>query len=178
MPRSALPPRLQSFDWKGTDNASWLMRQKKKIQILLAAGPRVPSGFFRWRDIPITLFATYGKKLDVLRLESSSGHKRKGWMSGTMMYEKGLTSDIYNSRGRTEMPMYLSRIQPWCRWHVALQWPLFFNCHFIYRAKNVVKYRKYQSAFGIKKMVTFGFGFKRDGDKVYWLTANMGGNFE
>jgi len=27
-------------------------------------------------------------------------------------------------------------------------------------------------------MFTFGIGFKRDRDKVYWLTANIGGNFE
>jgi len=155
-PLDALPPHLQDFDWQGTDNASWLMRQKKKIQYLLAAGPR-SHGFWKWRDIPKTLFAFKGE-----------GDWRYENTDGTY-----ITTDTQNNQ-----PVYLSRIQPWARWGVYLQWPLFFNFWFIYKEKDVVKFPKYQSAFGIKKMVTAGIGFKRDADKVYWLTANAGGNFE
>jgi len=155
MPRSALPEHLQDFDWSGTDNASWLMRQKKKVQVWLAGGPRVKRGFFKFRELPKTLLALRGGGF--LRYENTDG---------------SLVSRI------SQQGYYLSRIQPWVRWGVTLQWPFFFNCWFIYRAKDVVKYPKYQSAFGIGKMFTFGIGYKRDGDKVYWPTANLGGNFE
>lgn len=164
MPRSALPKHLQGdIDrvWAGTDNASWLMRQKKKLQYLLAAGPRVPSGFFRWRDIPITLFAMRGE--GKYRLENSNG---------TSFFA---APDAHVIAPRV---VYVSRIQPYTRWGIVLQWPLFFNCWFIYRKEDVVSPPRYKSAFGIKKMFTFGIGFKRDADKVYWLTANAGGNFE
>lgn len=157
MPKSALPKHLQNFDWSGTDNASFLMRMKKKLQVLIAAGPRVPSGFFKWRDIPKTLFAIKGE--GDWRYENTDG--------------SFITTDTQGI-----VPVYISRIQPWCRWFVYLQWPLFFNCGIIYRKKDVVKFPKYQSVFGITKMFTFGIGFKRDGDKVYWTTANFGGNFE
>lgn len=165
MPKSALPPHLQNFDWKGTDNASWLMRQKKKIQVLLAAGPRVPSGFFRFREIPELIFTLKGGGL--WRFENTTGRK---------IIPFGATFNFLH--GIFDPNFYLSRIQPWTRWHISLQWPFFFNFHIIYSQKNVVDYPTYQSSFGIDKMFTFGFGFKRDGDKVYWLTANVGGNFE
>ena len=166
MPKSALPDHLKDFDWQGTDNASWLMRQKKKIQVLLAAGPRVPSGFFKFRDIPLTVFAVNGKGPQ--RWENTDGSQTLGNFGSKFEFMEDLSGSGF----------YLSRIQPWTRWHISLQWPLFFNFHVIYRQKNVVTYPTYQSAFGITKMFTFGIGFKRDGDKVYWLTMNAGGNFE
>ena len=169
MPRSALPPHLQDFDWQGTDNASWLMRQKKKIQYLLAAGPRVPSGFFKWREVPRPIFAYFSKDGDS-RIESSDGSVQYAGSVGLWHWRHDMSF--------MNPPMYISRIQPWTRWHISLQWPLFFNFHVIYRQKNVVTFPTYQSEFGITKMLTFGFGFKRDGDKVYWLTGNIGGNFE
>lgn len=169
MPKSAIPKHVLERDWKGTDNDSWLMRLKKKIQYVFAAGPNVPSGFWKWREYPITLIVMRGA--GELRYENSDGTDFAVSMEKTNFHYRLF-------RSLSEYDLYLSRIQPWCRWHISLQWPLFFNCHFIYRAKDVVKYPEYKSAFGIKKMFTFGIGFKRDGDKVYWLTANLGGNFE
>lgn len=49
---------------------------------------------------------------------------------------------------------YLSRVQYWTNWHLALQWPLFLHGH----------YGKWQ----------FYVGFKRDADKVYWLALYAG----
>jgi len=164
MPKSALPKHLQDSDWSGTDNASWIMRQKKKIQYLLAAGPRVPSGFFKWRELPKLLYVASGK--GSLRWENTNGTKIVS--SYTLLDSEFENADEY----------YLSRIQPWCRWGIVLQWPLFFNCWFIYRKQDVVSPPRYKSAFGITRMFTGGIGFKRDADKVYWLTANLGGNFE
>ncbi len=158
MPKSALPENYVI----GADNLSPLMQFKKKIQIWLAAGPRVPSGFFRWRDIPILITALRGP--GTYRYENTDG---------TFVTKR--YSRLHSFPG---IEIYLSRIQPWCRWHISLQWPLFFNFHVIYRQKNVAKYPTYRSSFGIDKMVTFGIGCKRDADKIYWLTMNVGGNFE
>ena len=73
MPRSAIPQHVLDRAWKGTDNDSWLMRLKKKVQYWFAAGPNVPSGFWKWRDIPITLFAIKGK--GDWRFENTDGSK-------------------------------------------------------------------------------------------------------
>ena len=172
MPKSALPPHLQNFDWQGTDNASWLMRQKKKIQYLLAAGPRVPSGFFKWREIPKLMFYAGGAGWP--RLENTDGK-----VTGHQQLKNGFRWEQFNvGYHHDPKPAYLSRIQPWLRWHVSIQWPFFFNFHYFMKHKDKVKPPIYRSSFGISKLITFGFGFKRDGDKVYWLTANLGGNFE
>jgi hypothetical protein len=167
MPRSAIPQHVLDRDWKGTDNDSGLMRLKKKIQYIFAAGPNVPSGFWKWREMPLSLFSIKGK--GVWRVENTDGSK-----SG-VLYQKILTK--WNTCWSNQIK-YISRIQPWCRWHITLQWPLFFNCSVIYRSRDVRTYPIYQSTFGITKMFTFGVGYKRDGDKVYWPTANIGGNFE
>jgi len=167
MPRSAIPKHVLDRDWKGTDNDSGLMRLKKKLQYLVAAGPNVPSGFWKWREIPTSLFAIRG--YGQWRLEDTDG-------SNIYTYPK--TNYDFKINADWKYFSYLSRIQPWSQYGIVLQWPLFFNCWFIYRKRDVVSPPRYKSAFGIKKMFTFGIGFKRDGDKVYWLTANLGGNFE
>jgi len=151
-PQSALPPDFEL----GPDNRSPFMRLKKKVQIWLAASPRVPSGFWRWRDIPKTIFAAKG-----------AGHFR---------YEN---TDGSIKLAHPRKDFYLSRIQPWARWGITLQWPFFFNCWWIYKAKNVARYPTYQSDFGIDQMITWSAGYKRDAQKIYWLTwFGPGGNFE
>lgn len=164
MPRNALPSHLQDFDWKGTDNASWLMRLKKVVQIWFAGSPRVPHGFFKFRDVPKTIFLLHGEGW--IRYENTDGSKI-------------LDGDHYNKIPKEEQgDYYVSRIQPWIRWHIVLSWPFFFNWHYFYDQKYVIDPPKYESSFGIDKMVTSGIGYKRDGDKVYWPTMNGGGNFE
>lgn len=165
MPKSALPPKMRNIDfWDGTDNESWLMKLKKRVQYAFAAGPRVPSGFFKFRDIPKTLILFRGKGL--LRYENTDGSSI-------------LDEDTYIRISKEEQKnYYISRIQPWIRWHFVLLWPLFYNWHFIYKKEDVIEPPKYKSSFGINKMITNGGGYKRDGDKVYWPTANAGGNFE
>lgn len=173
MPKSAIPKHVLDRDWKGTDNDNWLMRLKKKVQYLVAAGPNVPSGFWKWREMPLTVFAMRSQ-YGWFRLENTDGSK-VGPRSTTIIT---LNQDLFVNGMIDPDDAYISRIQPWCRWGIVLQWPLFFNCWFIYRKRDVVSPPRYKSAFGIKKMATFGIGFKRDGDKVYWLTMNGGGNFE
>lgn len=168
MPRSAVPEHLLKRDWEGTDNASWLMRMKKRIQYIFAAGPNVPSGFWKWRDIPKCLILLSGD--GKVRTENTDGSQ-----IGTLPAHSKVHLNALDS---AENAHYISRIQPWLRWHFSVNWPLFVNMHVIYRKRDVEKAPKYQSEFGIKKMLTFGIGAKRDADKVYWLTMNMGGNFE
>lgn len=166
MPKSALPPNYVI----GSDNRNWLMKLKKRCQIWLAAGPRVPRGVFKWRDIPMTLLAYFGK--GVSRWENTDGTEIKQYRSG-LFYRRP-----YMWWGYQEPYYYISRIQPWAKWGLVLQWPLFLNIWFIYIQKDVVEPPTYRSAFGISRMFTLGMGFKRDSDKVYWLTCNLGGNFE
>ncbi len=166
MPISALPEKMKDLSfWDGTDNASWLMKLKKRIQYVFAAGPRVPSGFWKWRELPKTIICFSGE--GDLRYETSDGTKYgNDW---AIFYDKSYPHYVEG---------YLSRIQPWCRWHLSLCWPLFLSMHFIYKENNVVSYPKYKSDFGIKKMFTFYIGWKRDSDIVYFPTIYAGGNFE
>lgn len=49
---------------------------------------------------------------------------------------------------------YLSRVQYWMTWHIQIQWPLFLQIQL----------------WGMQ----FYIGFKRDQDKVYWLSLFIG----
>ncbi len=152
-----IPPKFKDIDkaWIGTDNASWLMRLKKRIQYWLAIGPRGNHWYCKTRELPKTLFIRHGG--GPLRYESSDGR---------------FTSN------ETQKDMYLSRIQCWCKWHFAIQWPPFFQGHRVWNKKDVPAYPEYKSDFGIDKMVNAQLGYKRDGDKWHILTAFLGGNHE
>lgn len=53
---------------------------------------------------------------------------------------------------------YLSRVQYWVDWHIQIQWPLFICFSFYINDYFWMGY----------------FGFKRDADKVYWLSLFFG----
>lgn len=147
----------------GPDNQSWLMRQKNKIQVWFTGGPRVPKGFWKWREIPHTLVALKGN--GYWRLENTDGTDQM----------PHLLSFIWNG---TLSRHYLSRIQPWTRWHIALMFPLAIHFSVIYRSKDVIEYPKYQSDFGWKKGIMGYLGWVRDSDKIYKPKVYAGGNFE
>ena len=157
----------------GPDNQGWLMGLKNKIQVLFTGGPRVTptSSFWHWRDMPKTLVVLSGN--GDLRYENTDGSKVIG-------FPKKPYTDIWpDDETKTFDQYYLSRIQCWKRWHIALMYPLGIHWSFIYRSKDVVKYPKYQSVFGIKKMWCGYLGWIRDADKVYKPKAYpFGGNFE
>ena len=154
--KDCLPPHLIDSDWSGTDNASWLMRQKKKIQYWLAIGPRGNHWYCKTRALPKTLFVIHGG--GPLRYEDSQGR---------------MTSN------KQKTGMYLSRIQCWCKWHFAIQWPLFFQASIYYSGKNVSAYPNYPGdELNIFKMISFQIGYKRDGDEIHWLTMFFGGRWE
>ena len=155
MPLSAYPKNYKL----GPDNQGWLMGLKNKVQVWFSASPRVPSGFWRWREMPTEVFVLRGK--GDLRWENTDGSK------------------VFNMFSfPNEEPNYLSRIQPWTRWHIALMWPLGIHWSIIWHKKDVAKYPKYQSVFGIKKMFAGYMGWVRDSDKIYKPKLYVGGNFE
>ncbi len=161
MPRSAFPKNYKL----GKDNQNWLMRLKfKYFQVPLTGGPRVPKGFWKWRKIPNTLFL-FAPKHGVIRTENTNGQKIDHYLHDP--------PDSRPTKGQ-----YISRIQPWIRYHFALMRPLGIHWHVIWREKDVVKYPKYQSKFGWRKGMMGYLGWIRDSDRVYKPKAYWGGNFE
>lgn len=172
MPKSAFPEGYKL----GPDNQSWFMRIKKKVQAWFAAGPRVSSGFWKWHEFPITSFAL--KYKGMWRLENTDGTIFNSESRNVLFDWIGYIIKDYGPGKRVGEFLYLSRIQPWTRWHFSINWPFFVNFHLIYRVKDIVEYPEYRSDFGIGKMFTFYFGWKRDSNKVYIPTIYGGGNFE
>lgn len=166
--KDVIPPKFKDIEtaWIGTDNASWFMRLKKRIQYWLAIGPRGKHWYCKTRELPKTLFAVRGKGL--WRLENTDGSNISplGWRI------------IWFGSPKIFPTHYLSRIQCWCQFHFAIQWPLFVQFHFIWKKEDVPSYPIYRSDFGIKKMVNAHAGYKKDGDRWHILTAFCGGNME
>jgi hypothetical protein len=135
MPWSALPEHLNSPEkWGGTDDDKWWMRWRLQIKGWFAYGPRA-TGWAKWREWPVTLF----------KLGDNSGWR----------YEDDLRIYYIKNVEVGDAKVYLSRIQYLKTWHIQLQWPLFFACHFYIG----------------KKLIYFYIGASRDADKVYWFPA-------
>lgn len=160
---SALPEHLNSpeevevsfpDDSKNGPIMRWFL---KKTKAWFAFGPRATEWWARWREYPVVLLAVGGE--GVWRGESSDGS-----------YTDYITSKVLvpgweNKPGDHYVAerIYLSRIQYWKRWHVQLQWPLFFACHVTVRGR----------------VTYFYVGAHRDADKVYWFpSAFLGGGWK
>ncbi len=155
---SSLPPHLRDkANWIKTDQNVWYKWWWLNFKLRwLSFGPRSEEKWARFREYPKTLF-----------MYQFGGQTRYENTDGT------LNSVIPRNE------FYLSRIQPWCRFMVYLNWPFYFHIHFFYLPRYVLKEPNLNTnTLNILKMITFAFGFKRDGDRVYWLTAFLGGRFE
>lgn len=142
---SALPEHLNSPEkWKGTDNDKWWMRWEIQTKGWWAFGPRAKEWWARWREIPIVLFAIKGK--GPWRWEDAdSDRELLDYSSGCMA-----NGDLTKAR------WILSRVQYYCQWHFAIQWPLQVTFHI--KDRNGVPW--------------FVYGpIHRDADKVYWLLS-------
>lgn len=153
----ALPDKLNPYKnpnaWKGTDT-EW----KRWVKGLQA---------FRFEGLPRTLFAARGR--GPFRWENSDGSKKIADYADRVLFRESLQDAGY----------YLSRIQYWTRWHVQLQWPLFFAVHVYHRPLDVPMFpNEPREDLSIKRMFSFQIGFKRDGDGVSWLTMFLGGRWE
>ena len=123
--------------------------------------PFLPIPLFRkWRAVPVRLWANGG--------------------AGRWRFEADGEPDLPDKElGHfpDSSPYYLSRNQLWKRWHVALQWPLFFSAHWYKSAADVIPPGQRADRDG--KIWIFYFGAKRDADAIFWLWAFfIGRNFK
>jgi hypothetical protein len=190
--RSAFPEHLDTKEeveaafpddsqYKGFFGNLW-KRWNKATKHWDAFGPRSPKGFAfsmwppfvlmrKWREYPTTIFAWHGG--GYLRLENTDS---------SIIVPMKLPKFIFFPRLETSaasvmVPFYLSRIQPWVRWHIQLQWPLFFCFHWYKTQGDVQKEGEYADRDG---KLTMGYvGAKRDGDRIFWyIAAYFGRNFK
>lgn len=186
MPRCALPEHINDPDeienafpddsqFGGFFGNLW-KRWNKATKHIEAFGPRCPKGIAftywppfillkKWREVPTVLFA------------------RKGW--GYWRFEKDGAEDrlsaVDNPKEFLAKPenagYYLTRIQPWCRSHWQIQWPLFFCFHKYKDQADVVPVGERADRDG---KINIGYiGAKRDADKVFWyVAAFLGRNFK
>lgn len=159
MPWSSLPEHLNSPEkWKGTDMDTDLFRWTLKIKGWFAFSPRATEWWARWRSIPKLLFALRGKgfwRAEHDELGERSGRGHWYWLN-----------PIY-----TEDGWYLSRVQYYCRWHVAVQWPLQVTAHVYWREKDVPYPPNRPTSLGINKLLYMYGPTHRDTDVVYWIIS-------
>lgn len=127
--------------------------------------------FKRWREYPTTIFAAHGS--GPIRLESTDSKVIVPMtISNWLWFPRFETS-----AASTMVPFYFSRIQKWCRWHIALNWPFLIQCHFYWRKEDVATPEDHSDKDG--KVVHFYRGWHRDGDRIYWGDgACTPGNFK
>lgn len=153
MPWDSLPESIdEPFEWSGKDDDKyWFTRWRKSIKGWFAYSYRSKRWWARWREFPVLLASAKGK--GVWRLENDS-------------------SECGSSSSQGDKTWYLSRVQYWCRWHIQVQWPLFFAFHIYWKDSYVPKFPDRASKVqNIKYMFYFYFGASRDSDKVYWFPA-------
>ena len=142
MPWSALPPHIdEPHEWDGKDDDDhWYTSWKKQVKGWFAFGPRCTEWWAKTREYPAVLFKLKGKK--EWRWETDPG--------------PGVT--LIQCMRRMGDSWYLSRVQKWTPWHIALQWPLFFSSHVTIRGT----------------VWQFYIGMKRDADRVFWVSLFFG----
>jgi hypothetical protein len=109
----------------------------------------------KWRKIPLVLFAARGK--GVWRWESANG-------SGLELHDYGR---FIINESLTVSGFYLSRIQYYCRWHFAIQWPLMISFHFYPKASDVPVPGEPRQDLDGKLWYAYWNHF--DADLVYWM---------
>lgn len=157
----ALPANIdEASEWAGKDHDKvWYTRWVKYVKGWFAFGPYSNYGWARWRMTPITLFVKGGDK-GVWRYENDS-------------IDAGFSDGLAKALPRDIGLWYLSRIQYWKRWHLAVQWPLQVTFHFYRNSSDVPTYPNRPT--GNEKMF-FAYGpTHRDADKVYWLFGFFAG---
>jgi len=176
MPRSALPPHLN--DPEEIENAfpddsqfgtdAWYGRlycwYNKKTKTWFAFSYRCTESWARWRKYPVILFALKGK--GPWRVEGENGDRPVAIKVNQPWYRFSLKEE------------YLSRIQYWTRWHVAIQWPLMISFHFYVKASDVPVYGEPRPELDGK--LWFAYWNHFDADLVYWMitSAYLGRNWK
>ncbi len=172
MPISALPDHLKDIENNFPDDSQysgWFGRIykwfNKKTKTWFAFSYRCTEPWARWRKYPIILFAIKGK--GPWRVEGKRGDRPVAIVL--------FSNPWYRFKLKNE---YLSRIQLWCRWHLAIQWPLMFSFHFYPNKEDVPVYGEPKKDLDGK--VWFGYWGHFDSDLIHWMFTSMylGRNFK
>lgn len=178
MPRCALPEHIN--DKEEIENAfpddsqykgffgNLIRKWNKATKHIDAWGWRCPPGFAftywppfilwkKWRVTPVVLLAFRGK----------------GWWR---VEKDGDGDNFVHNLKDIPKGWYLTRVQLWCRWHVQLQWPLFFCVHWYKDAKDVIPAGEKADRDG--RLYLFYIGAKRDGDCYWYLSCFPGENWK
>lgn len=176
MPISAMPEHLNTPeeinaafpDDEQFGTTSWWGRlyrwYQKETKTWFAFSYRCTEWWARWRKYPKVLFAIAGKGF--WRFESANG-------------DSTITTNgqfyILNEDFGDE---YLSRIQYYTRWHLAVQWPLIVTAHFYPKAEDVPVPGEPRPELDGKLWFVYFNHF--DADLVYWMitSAYLGRNWK
>lgn len=169
MPISAMPEHLNSkeeieaaFPDDSQYGDSWFGRLYRKYnkatKTWFAFSYRCTEWWARWRKYPIVLIGLRGRgPWRWEGIESVGGSKL-------------LLLQSYSGS-------YLSRIQYYTSWHVALQWPLMLSFHFYTNQKDVPIPFDHPDSDG---KLWFGYWNHFDADLIYWMitSAYLGRNWK
>jgi len=143
----AMPEHInEAHEWNGKDDDDhWYTSWRKQVKGWFAFGPLSAYSWARFRNYPVTLFAVRGKGKFRFEADRPLGLETFQWSDTKFDVWFGPHLGFEN---------YLSRVQYYTTWHLALDWPLFLHGHF----------GEWQ----------FYIGFKRDADRIYWLSLFIG----
>lgn len=130
-------------------------RYKKWSRAARAFGPRDVHWYHRFREKPVVLFKLgFGDE-------------------GYWRFEPEVSLDGKNGY------LYLSRIQYWKRFHVALHWPFCITWNVYWSSKDVPVYPDKRVGLTLKQHFTGYIGFPRNSDKYYTgPTLSIGARFK
>lgn len=162
MPRSALPVELQDVENHFPDDAAFGTKTlfgklyywyQKKTKTWFAFSYRCTESWAKWRKYPKVL----------LMVGSAYG----GWRYENMFGE----SFAVNKHLDTGDGCYLSRVQYYKRWHLAIQWPLMISFHVYFREKDVpLPWEPLPDTDG---KLFFAYWNHFDADLVYWMITSI-----
>lgn len=172
MPESAMPDWIKpTAAGTGTDWDNPIQKYWNKAWF--AYGPRATQAWAKWREWPVTIFAIRAKegyfRVETETYDRDSGrennHNRTSfWMENNIRLVFWGDGD---GKGQREITRgYLSAIQYWTKWHVALQWPFQFQAHYYIDDVPV-----YPEKAGNRRVAYIRIGARRDADKVYWFPS-------
>lgn len=170
MPRSALPPHLN--DPEEIENAfpddsqygnGWFGKAyrwfNKKTKTWFAFSYRCTEWWARWRKYPKVLFAIKGK--GKWRVEFVD----KQDLGNNTHSSEIIFNDTFAYGG------YLSRIQPYSKWHFAILWPFIINSHYLKgEVPEYVPGEPYPDLDG--RYLNFYWNHF-DADLVYWMLTSV-----
>jgi hypothetical protein len=184
MPISAMPPHLntpEKIDAAFPDDeqfgtTSWWGRlyrwYNKTTKTWFAFSYRCTEWWARWRKYPKVLFALKSKdgyfRIETPRSDGTSADC--AYDARYLVNEVVYHIDNINPYVDVISEGYLSRIQYWCRWHFAVQWPLLFSFHYYFHAKDVPEYGKPRPKLKGKLLYFYWNHF--DADLIYWMVTS------